>query len=197
MYTIAKQIYTELFRLYNCGWNIWITKVFALSEQYGISFNGIGTRNFKLDSKHAVKIRFESQWLADSQNVRKNPVLWSYSLYKHGLYFESYLNSISNVRHRTAKTKLRTSLHVLEIERGWYTVPKTAVYDRLCKTCYQIEDEEHFLINCKKYDPFDENSILKYLLEPLNSHYWTIKKSLYSSCRVWSFYHELVNKVCK
>ena len=22
-----------------------------------------------------------------------------------------------------------------------------------CKTCYQIEDEEHFLINCKMYDP--------------------------------------------
>ena len=83
----------------------------------------------------------------------KNPILRSYSLYKHGLYFESYLNSISNVRHRTALTKLRTSPHVLEIERDRYTVPKTAVYDRLCKTCYQIEDEEHFLINCKMYDP--------------------------------------------
>ena len=100
-----------------------------------------------------MKIRFESQWLADSQNVRNSPILWSYSLYKHGLYFESYLNSISNVRHRTTLTKLRTSSHVLEIERGRYTVPKTAVYDRLCKTCYQIEDEEHFLINCKMYEP--------------------------------------------
>ena len=100
-----------------------------------------------------MKIRFESQWLADSQNVRKNPLLRSYSLYKHGLYFEQYLNSISNVRHRTALTKLRTSSHVLEIERGPYTVPKTAVHDRLCKTCYQIEDEEHFPINCKIYDP--------------------------------------------
>ena len=82
-HTIAKRIYTELFRLHNCGWNTWVTKVFALSEQYGISFNDIGTRKFKLDCKRAVKIRFESQWLADSQNVRKNPILWSYSLYKH------------------------------------------------------------------------------------------------------------------
>ena len=152
-HTIAKRIYTELFRLHNCGWNTWVTKAFALSERYGISFNDIGTRNFKLDCKRAVKIRFESQWLADSQNVRKNSILRSYSLYKHSLYFEPYLNSISNVRHRTALTKLRTSSHVLEIERGRYTVPKTAVYDRLCKTCYQIEDEEHFLINCKIYDP--------------------------------------------
>ena len=152
-HTIAKRIYTELFRLHNWGWNTWVTKVFALSERYGISFNDIGTRNFKLDCKRAVKIRFESQWLADSQNVRKTPILRSYSLYKHGLYFEPYLNSISNVRHRPALTKLRTSSHVLEIERGRYTVPKTAVYDRLCKTCYEIEDEEHFLINCKIYDP--------------------------------------------
>ena len=183
-HTIAKRIYTELFRLLSCGWNTWVTKVCALSERYGISFNDIGTRNFKLDCKRAVKIRFESQWLADSQNLRKNPILRSYTLYKHGLYFEPYLNAISNVRHRTALTKLRTSSHVLEIERGRYTVPKTAVYDRLCKTCYKIEDEEHFLINCKIYDPFDENSILKYLLEPLNSHYGTTKKNLYSSCRV-------------
>ena len=130
----------------------WVTKVFSLSGRYGISFNDIDKRNFKLDCKRTVKIRFESQWLADSQNVRKIPILRSYSLYKHGLYFEPYLNTISNVRQRTALTKLRTSSHVLEIERGRYTVPKTAVYDRLCKTCYQIEDEEHFLINCKIYD---------------------------------------------
>ena len=49
--------------------------------------------------------------------------------------------------------KLRISSRVLEIERGRNTVSKTAVYDRLCRTCYQIEDENFFLINCKMYDP--------------------------------------------
>ena len=58
---IAKWIYTELSRLHNCGWNTWVTKVFALSGRYGISFDDIGTRNFKQDCKRAVKIRFESQ----------------------------------------------------------------------------------------------------------------------------------------
>ena len=129
-HTIAKWIYSELFRLHTWEWNTWVTKVFALSERYGISFNDIGTRNFKLDCKRAVKLRFESQWLADSHDVSKNPILRSYSLYKHGLYLESYLNSISIVRHRPAITKLRTSSHVLEIECGWYTVSKTAVCDR-------------------------------------------------------------------
>ena len=59
-HTIAKRIYSELFRLHNWEWNTWVTKVFALSERYGISFNDIGTRNFKLDCKRAVKLRFES-----------------------------------------------------------------------------------------------------------------------------------------
>ena len=40
------------------------------------------------------------------------------------------------------------------------------------------------LLIVKYMTPFDENSILKYLLEPLNSHYWTTKKNLYSSCHV-------------
>ena len=45
-HTIAKQIYIELFRVHNCGWNTWVTKVFASSEWYGISFYDIGTGNF-------------------------------------------------------------------------------------------------------------------------------------------------------
>ena len=59
---IAKRIYTGVFRLYhNCVWNTWVTIVFALPERYSIIFNGIGVRNFILDCKRAVKIRFESQ----------------------------------------------------------------------------------------------------------------------------------------
>ena len=69
-HTIAKRIYTELFRLHDCGWNTWVTKVIALSERYGISFNDIGKRIFKLDCRCAGKFRFQSQWLANSQNVR-------------------------------------------------------------------------------------------------------------------------------
>ena len=52
-HTIAKRIYTELFSLHNCGWNTRVTKMIALSERYGINFNDIGTRNFKLDCKRA------------------------------------------------------------------------------------------------------------------------------------------------
>jgi hypothetical protein len=44
-------------------------------------------------------------------------------------------------------TKFRVSAHNLNIERGCYIGLK--VEERLCKLCYtDIEDEEHFLINC-------------------------------------------------
>ena len=114
--------------------------------------NEINSRNFKLECKRTAKTHSESQWVADTQNLHKNPILRPYSLYKHGLYFEPYLDSISDSRGRTALTRLRTSSCVLEIERSRHTVPKTAVGDRLSQICHQIEDEAHFLIDCKLYD---------------------------------------------
>ena len=86
-HTVVKRIYTELFRLHSCGLHNWVTKVLELSKRYGINFNEINSRNFKLECKRAVKTHFESQWVADTQNLPKNPILRSYSLYKHGLYF--------------------------------------------------------------------------------------------------------------
>ena len=52
-----------------------------------------------------------------------------------------------------ATSKLRASSHTLEIEGGRYTKPKTDISQRLCPVCYTIEDEVHFLINCKLYEP--------------------------------------------
>jgi hypothetical protein len=44
-------------------------------------------------------------------------------------------------------------LLILEIERGRYTIPKTAVENRIYKqcNCEAVEDEEHLLIKCNKY----------------------------------------------
>ena len=173
-HTVVKRIYTELFRLHSCGLHTWVTKVLELSKRYGIIFNEINSGNFKLECKCAVKTHFESQWVADTQNVPQNPILRSYSYYKHGLYFEPYLDSISDSHYRTALKRLCTSSHVLEIERSRYTVPKIVVYDRLCKICHQIEDEAHFLLIVNCMTSFDKNFLLKYLLDGLISLYWMI-----------------------
>ena len=54
---------------------------------------------------------------------------------------------------RSILTRFRISAHQLEIKTGRYTTPKTPLENRLCKQCNlsEIEDEEHFLINCPKY----------------------------------------------
>ena len=64
---------------------------------------------------------------------------------------EPYLYLISNLRYQNASTRLRTSSHTLETERGRYIIPKTPVCDRLCRTCNVTEDEIHFLLNCVEY----------------------------------------------
>ena len=51
-----------------------------------------------------------------------------------------------------AISRLRASSHVLEIERGRYTRPKTPITKRLCPFCNVVEDEQHFILICKIYD---------------------------------------------
>ena len=50
-------------------------------------------------------------------------------------------------------SKIRCSDHPLEIEKGRHrNIPRG---ERICKTCTEgsIEDEEHFLMKCKTYQP--------------------------------------------
>ncbi len=50
-------------------------------------------------------------------------------------------------------TKLRLSNHKLEIEAGRYKRPPIKSEERQCTHCPgKIEDEEHFLLECKNYD---------------------------------------------
>ena len=65
---------------------------------------------------------------------------------------EKYIEAISDCSYSIAMTKLRSSSHTLEVERGRYTKPKTNICERLCPVCNVIEDKIHFLANCKLYD---------------------------------------------
>ena len=56
------------------------------------------------------------------------------------------------------------SAYKLEIERGRYTISKTAVENRICKqcNCEAVEDEEHLFIKCNKYS-FARNTVVTHL----------------------------------
>jgi hypothetical protein len=51
---------------------------------------------------------------------------------------------IRNESNQSTIARFRISAHKLEIERGRYTIPKTAVENRICKQCncdQAVEDE--------------------------------------------------------
>ena len=60
---------------------------------------------------------------------------------------EPYLYLVKESKYRIEISRLRASSHVLEIERGRYTRPKTPITERLCPFCNVVEDEQHFKKN--------------------------------------------------
>ena len=65
---------------------------------------------------------------------------------------ETYLDEIKEQKYRIALSRLRTSSHILEIERGRHAKPKIPYDNRLCPKCNTVEDEKHFIIHCKMYE---------------------------------------------
>ena len=110
----------------------------------------------------------------------RNPILRTYTMFKTEFGSEKYTEAISDCRYRIAMTKLRSSSHTLEVERGRYTNPKTNICERLCPVCNVIEDEIHFLANCKLYDAERTHFFGKvtakiqnlHLTTQINSFYW-------------------------
>jgi hypothetical protein len=71
------------------------------------------------------------------------------NLVKPSLYFESYLSSVRNVKHRQAVTRFRIYAHRFPVEAGRYANIDYKL--RLCPICdsNDIGDEYHYFLNCK------------------------------------------------
>jgi hypothetical protein len=48
-------------------------------------------------------------------------------------------------------TTFRLSDHILNIERGRCTKPKTKREERYCPFCDSVENEKQFILECNKY----------------------------------------------
>ena len=79
--------------------------------------------------------------------------LRTYSLFKTKVGCEEYLHTLKNTALRQSFTKFRLSNHLLNIEKGRHTTPKTPKEVRFCPFCpNKVEDEQHFLIDCPTYE---------------------------------------------
>ena len=81
-------------------------------------------------------------------DLDRNPILRIYIYIKWSFKIEPYLYLVKDHRYGHAIAQLRTSSHVLHIERSRYTKPRTPVNERLCPLCTCVEDELHFVTAC-------------------------------------------------
>ena len=87
---------------------------------------------------------------AFSEIGRESSKLRTYHIIKTNIGYEDYLNEIQNIEARVAFTKFRLSNHSLMIEIGRHQrIDKSLRHCPFCSS--EIEDELHFLIECKTY----------------------------------------------
>ena len=122
-------------------------------DSYGMTHK---TENLDLISKPKITSReliFKDIYISHWKNKNTHKLSF-YSSLKENYQPESYFDVLQNKEIRKQLTKFRISNHKLMIETGRYQHSKLPADVRFCPVCAtsEIENEEHFIINCKKYD---------------------------------------------
>ena len=134
----------------------WISNIKAILQSHNMeNFYTSPTQNNKHPFIHNLlhKKQCENFHSNAFQNIN-NPEnkLRTYALFKTQAGCEKYLNEIKNEAVRQSLTKFRLSNHILSIEKGRHTTPKTPKEVRFCPFCpNNVEDEIHFLLSCPVY----------------------------------------------
>lgn len=100
--------------------------------------------------KHKLKERYISFWHKRILSDDGMGKLRTYLVIKKKFGLETYLEEIHDKDIRKCISSLRISTHRLRIERGRYIGEH--LDQRLCTVCNAVEDEVHFLCQCRKYD---------------------------------------------
>ena len=87
------------------------------------------------------------------KNQSRSGKLATYKTLKKSFTLENYLSVISDKEKRTTFAKIRTSNHILEIEKGRHLLKPLPAEQRICKMCNLnlVEDETHFIMVCPKF----------------------------------------------
>ena len=144
--SIVKKVYNALENLYLQGFTTWITKVRELIHNYNLNVE-MDNESFKRACKGVVSNKFIEDWNDELNDTQKNPLLRTYIKIKTEFTMEPYLDLVQNYRYRKAISSIRTSSHTLTVECGrHHNIPLNMI---LCHACCMIDDEMHFITNCK------------------------------------------------
>ena len=138
--SLVKQVYTELQRLTEQGFDTWVSSLRKLADSYQLHAY-VDPNKFRQKCKIKVRSIFVDQWTADMDDVNSYPILRTYRHIKVSFRTEPYICLVKDKRYRHAISRLKCSSHMLHIEKGRYTRPKTPLNERLCYSCHCIEDE--------------------------------------------------------
>ena len=151
--SILNNVVDEMKRYGSIGFKNWYTDACALAKSYDIDLDNMRyTKASKNKIRCIVRETFIKNWHNNLNNIRDNPILRVYSLYKYGFKMENHLSLVTNPKYRNAISKLRCNSHLLHIERGRHTKPKTPIEKRTCHLCNVLEDEIHFITECMLYE---------------------------------------------
>ena len=105
-----------------------------------------------------LKEKFHSDSFEEIKSDRSK--LRTYSKFKTETGLEGYLNSVKNIKDRTALSKIRLSNHDLMIEKGRHQGLQEN--QRHCPFCKNIvENEHHFIMECGTYDSLRQSLFIK------------------------------------
>ena len=145
--SLVKQVYIELQRLTEQGFYTWVSYLRKIADSYQLNAY-VDPNKFRHESKTKVRSRFVDQWTADMNDTNSYPILRTYRHIKVSFRTEPYICLVKDKRYRHAISRLRCSSHMLHIEKGRHTRPKTPLNERLCYSCHCIEDELHLVTTC-------------------------------------------------
>ena len=162
--TLVKKAYTE-----NIEMNTnWCQTIQVLNASLGLNAMAIEDKDFKKVTKDTMGNKFITVW--DKTIRRKEGKLNFYAKVKKKFQVEPYLTSPLCFKDRRLISRLVCSDHVLEIERGRHD-KDTLREDRICQVCEQhvVEDEDHFLLECKAYEELRKTNLTPEDLEKIKS----------------------------
>ena len=121
---------------------------------------GVGDYNvFILTLKQRLSEKFIQNWHSSLESSSRATFYSSVAIFQ----LQPYLEKINVVKFQKAVSRLRVASHRLEIEAGrWARPNRIPINDRICRVCNMLEDEYHFVIECRLYEELRNKHIPKY-----------------------------------
>ena len=124
----------------------------TIIKMIGLSSLEISYKTFSDKLRNYYENKISNQFDNIKQSNSGKLVFYS-QIYNYDFKLQEYLKFTLPKTCRSLLSKLRLSAHPLNIEVGRYCIPPIPRSDRFCKFCLnEVEDEQHFLLFCTKYN---------------------------------------------